>query len=166
MLAVGSTLVLAMARPEAALAQAAAPPSVTRGVQVFAELEESLLQAIRRHDGARIDALLGEDFEMTVAQDPDAPVAREDWVASVRRPGAGAYAAQQMAVREADSVAIASFVLRPMPARRNAAPVFVVDTWQRVGTQWRLTARYAAPVAGSRRSIPGDAKPTTIRKQI
>ena len=136
-------------------------------MQVFTQLEESLLQAVREHDAARLEALLGDEFEMIVAQDPGEPVPREDWLASVRRPGAGAYRVEEMSVREIGAVAIASFVLRPTPAWAGAVPVFVVDTWERGdATPWQLSARHAAPVAGSRRSIPGDAKPVTIRKQI
>ena len=164
-LALVSTLVLTVSHPSPA-AQTAATPHVTRTVQVFTQLEETLLTAIREHDAARLNTLVGEEFEMIVAHAPGSPVPREDWLASVRQPGAGAYGVEQMSVREIGAVAIASFVLRPIPPRLGAVPVFIVDTWERADAQWVLTARHAAPVAGSRRSIPGDAKPTTIRKQI
>jgi Domain of unknown function (DUF4440) len=167
--ALAAAMVLALGALHAApaAAQGAAPAHVTRAVQAFTELENTLLRAIRERDGTRLGGLLGDDFEMIVAPSPASPVPREDWLASVRKPGAGAYAVEDMSVREMGSVAIASFVLRPAPARPGAVPVFMVDTWERAdATHWQLTARHAAVVAGSRRSIPGDAKPTTVRKQI
>ena len=104
-----------------------------------------------------------------VVQAQPAPphVTREDWIAAVGRADAGNFAIEHMSVREAADLAVVSFVLRPRPARAGALPVFVVDTWERVDEKrWQLTVRRAAPVAGSRRAIPGDAPQPTLRKQI
>ena len=150
----------------AAPARPAAAPHVTRTGQVFTQLEESLLQAIRGHDEAGLQALIDDEFEMVVAQAPDAPVAREDWLANVRKTGAAAYTVADLSVREIAEVAVASFVLRPSARSTGAVPLFVVDTWQRDGAKWRLTQRHIAPVAGSRRGIPGDSGKAAVPKQI
>jgi hypothetical protein len=167
MLGPASTLLLAFACIGPAAAQTAAAPHVTRSVQVFTQFEDSLLQAAREHDAQRLEALVGEEFEMVVAQHPGSPVPREDWLAAMRKTGAGAYGVEGMSVREIGPVAIASFLLRPAPARADTVPVFIVDIWERASdTQWQLTTRHAAPAAGSRQSVPGDAKPKTIDKKI
>jgi hypothetical protein len=147
-----------------AMAQAGAQPHATRAVQVFTELEESLLQAIRSHDEAALQALVDDEFEMIVAQDADTPIPREDWMARLRKPPAGAFTVQQLSVREIGVVAVASFVLRPKAP--SATPVFVVDTWQRDDRGWHLTQRHAAPVAGSRAAIPGDSGKKGMPKQM
>ena len=158
--------VLAVAVAHGAHAQTSAMPHVTRTVQIFTQLEESLLQSIRTRDDARLQALVDDEFEMVVAQAPDAPVPRQDWLASVRKPGAGDFSVEQMSVREIVAVAVVSFVLRPKGAPAKSTPVFVVDTWQRDDKGWHLTQRHAAPVAGSRRAIPGDSGKTGMPKQI
>jgi hypothetical protein len=165
-LAGAAAIICALACPAPALAQTGAGAHVTRTVQVFTQLEESLLQAIRSRDEARLQALLDDEFEMIVARAPDAPVPREDWLANVRKPGAGDYSVEQVSVREIVEVAVVSFVLRPKVPSTRASPVFVIDTWQRDGVVWRLTQRHAAPVAGSRRAIPGDSGRTGVPKQI
>jgi hypothetical protein len=139
---------------------------VTRTVAAFVELEESLLQALRERQPAAVERLLDDDFIMIVAQDPEAPVAREAWLEAVRKPDAGKWAAGSLTVREYNEIAVASFVLRPQPARAGAAPLFVVDTWRREGEQWRLAVRQVAPATGPRRGIPGDVASPGVRKKI
>ena len=139
---------------------------VTRTVAAFAELEESLQQALRERKTALAEQMLDDDFQMIVAQDPGSPVARDDWLASVRRPGAGNWTPEQVAAREFGSVAVVSFVLRPTPARPGVAALFVVDTWRHLDAGWRLSLRQVAPATGPRRGIPGDARGPGIRKKI
>lgn len=161
-----AALTLGVALHQATQAEPNAVPHLTRAVQVFSELEESLLQAIRTGDETRVQTLLDAEFEMIVAQAPDAPVPREEWLAKVRKPGAGDFIVTHVSVREIVEVAVVSFVLRPKVPSTGASPVFVIDTWQRDGVVWRLTQRHAAPVAGSRRAIPGDSGRTGVPKQI
>jgi hypothetical protein len=143
-------------------AQTGGPGHATREVQAIGQLEEALLQAIRERDLARIDDLLDIDFEMIVAQDPDNPVPREDWIGSSRKSGSGAWRVQHLSVRTQGAVSVASFQLVPAPPRSGVPPVFVVDTWRQHDAHWQLLSRFAAPVLGSRRLIPGDAPSSTI----
>lgn len=139
---------------------------VTRTVAAFAELEQSLLQAVRERQATTVERLIDDDFAMTVAQDPQTPVARDEWLEAVRKPGAGDWSAEQLAVREFGALAVASFVLRPQPARAGASPLFVVDTWRLDGNQWRLALRQIAPATGARKGIPGDVPGPGIHKKI
>lgn len=164
-LGIGVVVALVLAGPALAQPQGAGAPHATRTVQSFAELEESLLQAIRSHNFAAVEQLLDEDFQMIVAQQPDSPVVREDWLESLRKAGAGDWAVQHLSVRELGSVAVVGFVLRATAAQRNVPALYVVDTWQRAGPQWRLVTRHVAPATGARRGIPGDAPTTSIQKK-
>lgn len=129
----------------------------TRTGEAFVQLETALLVAMRQQDGTQLAAMLDPDFEMTVAQDPGTPVPREDWLASLGQLAGAGFQVRELSVRDWGEVAIASFVLQPALARPKRASVFVVDTWKKTSPgSWRLVTRYAAPVAGSRHSIPGD----------
>lgn len=139
---------------------------VTRSTAAFAELESALLQAIRERKAAELERLVDDEFLMTVAQDPEAPVDRDDWLLALRKPGAGDWEPEHLAVREFGTTAVAGFVLRPQHARAGAAPLYVVDTWRLDGSQWRLIMRHVAPATGPRRGIPGDVPAPGARKKI
>jgi len=153
---------LAVVWPALAAAAAPAPGSAhaTRTGAAVAELEQALLHAVQSRDAGRLQQLLTEDFEMTVAQDPDNPVPRDDWIDSAMRTGAAGRTLAQLAAREVGTTVLATFVLHGKPA------LFVVDTWQRDGASWRLAARQVAATAGTRRGIPGDAVQRPVRKKI
>lgn len=110
--------------------------------------------------------MLGEEFQMIATQDPGTVTPREEWLAGMRQAGATAYAVERMSVREIGAVAIASFVLRPTPARAGAVPISVVDVWEKDDTRWILTTRHASPLNGARHTVPGETKTLPMRKQI
>lgn len=132
----------------------------TRTGAAVAELEQALLAAVQAHDAARLEQLLTDDFEMTVAQDASHPVPRDDWIDSAVQRAAAPRRIAQLAARDFGATVLATFVLQGAPA------LFVVDTWQRDGSGWRLAARQVAPAEGARRAIPGDAVQRPIRKKI
>lgn len=137
------------------------PNPASRTLQRFAELELSLLEAMQRHDALRLDRLLSEDFEFTVAQQADEPQSREDWLAALRQSSVAEHLQLgPLAVKAFEHLAIVSFSLKPRSPRAGRGPVFVVDTWRRSGDSepWQLAARYAAPLAGLRAWVPGDSR--------
>lgn len=136
----------------------------TRTGQAFMELEESLLKAQREHRGEALVQLLGEDFQMVVAQDGGAVVPREDWLDAAVQPGAGAWVVSQLTTHVFGEVAQVSLVLRPQRAKA-APPLAVVDTWQKAGDGWRLAVRHVASAAGPRKGIPGDAPTRAVIKK-
>jgi hypothetical protein len=146
-----------------AAAQPAAAPHATRAGQALADLEEQLLQAARATDPAQLGAMLDADFEMIVAQAPTAPVAREDWVGAMRKPGAADWTVQGLSARDLGDAAVAAFVLRAPHGK--AAPLYVVDTWQRSAAGWRLVVRHVAPATGPRKGIPGDVQAPVVQKK-
>ena len=127
----------------------------TRQGQAIQQLEDALLAAMQGRNRAQLERLLAEGFEMIVAQEPGNPIDREAWLDSVAKGAAGSWEIQQIGVRDLGNVAVASFLLHPAAAGKPS--IFMVDTWQREGSQWSLLLRHAAPALGSRRDIPGDA---------
>lgn len=162
----GGALALALA----SLAAQAQPGGVstqhaTRTGLAFSELEEAMLKAQREHRGEALGQLLGEDFQMVVAQDGGAVVPREDWLDAAVKPGAGAWVVSQLTTHVFGSVAQVSFVLRASPPKAAAGPLAVVDTWQQSGDSWRLAVRHVANAAGPRKGIPGDAPTRAVIKK-
>ena len=158
---------LAAALAAAAAARAAGGPNLqhaTRQGQAVGQLEQALLDAQRSQDRTALEQLLSEDFLMIVAQAPDQPVDRDDWLdASLR---AGAWDLRDLAVRNVGDVALASFVLVPANGRAAPVPVFVVDAWRRAGSGWLLEQRHAALATGPRNAIPGNVTRPAVRKKI
>ncbi len=148
-------------------ARAAGPTGgqhATRQGQAVGQLEQALLDAQRTKDRTALEQLLSEDFLMIVAQAPDQPVDRDDWLdASLQ---AGAWDLRDLAVRSLGETALASFVLVPAQGRATPAPVFVVDAWRRDGGNWRLEQRHAALAMGPRAAIPGNVTRAPMRKKI
>ncbi|MGZ5252582.1 MAG: nuclear transport factor 2 family protein [Caldimonas sp.] len=139
----------------AAHAQGVAPPGMraggmaTRSVSRYLGLERSLQEALAGRDRAGVTALLADDFVLRTSAGPDVESA-DDWLrrelASAQREGL----VRDLSVREADDVAIVSFLLDRGPAGRPAtATWFVVDVW-RQSTQ-RLLARSMTRAAAAPR---------------
>ena len=149
------------------LAQAVTGAHATRSANLFAQLEDELLRAMQRRDVPRLNQLLAEDFEMTVAPLPLDSIAREEWIDNLSRSGSTKVAVQSLTARElSPDLAQVSLWLVPQPATAGRGKVFVLDTWKREGEQWKLLTRHAAPVAGSRLWIPGDSGRAPFRKMI
>jgi hypothetical protein len=68
---------------------------------------------------------------------------------------------EQIAAHDHGAVVDVSFLLRPA----EGAPLFIVDTWAKVGDGWRLQVRYAAPVARAVQRVPGEGDEAVIPKK-
>ncbi|MGH9522905.1 MAG: nuclear transport factor 2 family protein [Terriglobales bacterium] len=108
-------------------------------VATFTNLENQLHSAIGAGNEQRAAALLTGDFVEWSPQPPGAPISRGQWLNGNRDLGQARL--WQMAVKTLDDHAIASFVL----IAGNKA-FFVVDLWQKHGSDWLLQQRYRAPV--------------------
>lgn len=158
--------ILLAASLAAAYGQTIKPPgrivTTTRLVAIFSELENDCVKAIQQNDGARLNKLLSEDFEVWTPAPPGHPIPREDWLKQAEKPQS--FSIRQMAVRGlANDISIASFVLSETVNPPAAKPrnTFVVDVWKKSGDQWQLTDRYASPFAGAiPAATPGDKRPT------
>jgi hypothetical protein len=129
----------ASAQSDAGLART---PTVTRLVQAFGELESRLDAAARAGDAQTLDRLLAADFELRNAARPGVPLPRARFIERMQAQPAAPARTEQMAVHDFGATAVVSFVLRHDP---DAASLFVVDVWGKVGDDWRLEVRYAGP---------------------
>ena len=129
--------------------------TATRLVALFSGIERSLLAAAEQHDEQKLDQLLKDDFDVTVAGQPD-PIPRDEWL---KQPVNATNASfRQLAVRATDDGAIVSFVTVE-GSGGSAQAQFVVDYWSHEDAgEWKLLARYvaASPVP----SAPAGRKPT------
>ncbi|MES2018307.1 MAG: nuclear transport factor 2 family protein [Pseudomonadota bacterium] len=110
--------------------------AATRSVAKYLTLERRLLAAIGAHDSGALSAIVDPDFELRspAAQDTES---RADWLKGVSgRPAQ----LRALAVKEADGLAMVSFLLDTQGPQRQRQTYFVVDAWrQSSGT---LQARY------------------------
>jgi hypothetical protein len=139
---------------------AAAQPSrgavgglATRSVSHYLDLERGLLNDLARRDRAAVQGRLAEDFASR-SPDSDEVHAAEDWLTKEFAAPPGRLV-RDLSVREADDLAIVSFLLDRTPVGRGASTWFVVDVWRR--STDRLIARSisrpaAAPPRPSRPS--------------
>ena len=126
--------------------------TTTRLVTLFSDLEGRLQRAIRAQDSAAAQALLADDFDVTLAGAPD-PIARDEWLKQALDSHLASYSIRQLAARPTGDGAVVSFLLTQTTGAGPEAKTqqfFIVDVWDQPGTGgWKLLARYAAPVSAS-----------------
>ena len=124
--------------------------TTTRLVTLFSDLEGRLQRAIRTQDSAAAQALLADDFDVTLAGAPD-PIARDEWLKQALDSHLASYSIRQLAARPTGDGAVVSFLLTQTIGSGPEAKTqqyFIVDVWDQPGTGgWKLLARYAAPAA-------------------
>jgi hypothetical protein len=123
---------------------AAAQPSrgavgglATRSVSHYLDFERGLLNDLARRDRAAVQGRLAEDFASR-SPDSDEVHAAEEWLTKEFAAPPGRLV-RDLSVREADDLAIVSFLLDRTPVGRGASTWFVVDVWRR--STDRLIAR-------------------------
>lgn len=139
-------------------------PTITRLVQTFSTLESGWMEAIRKHDGASLERVLAEDFEMRSGVRPGSPTARADWIKQSLKDAPFSSTTEQMAVHDFGNVAVVSFLWK-LDAPKSSGfsrRLFVVDTWELAGSEWRVKVRYVTPAGESARRIPGAARGDAI----
>ena len=148
-----------------AQAQPRLPPGVrgpqagmaTRSVATYLELERGLLDALQRGDGDAVRRVLGDDFELRAAGEPDATPA-DAWLETELRSRAVSATVRDLAVREFDDIASVSFLLDHRRKARNAqgmTTLYVIDVWRQ--SSHRLLVRYVSKPA---HVPPPPARPT------
>jgi ketosteroid isomerase-like protein len=142
-------------------------PVPTRNIMIFTKLENDWFDAIQRHDEQAIGRYVTDDFEIRSAPTPGVPTARDEAMRQWTQMPATHAAVKQMAVHEYGDLMLVSF-LWTLGEGASAQSFFVVDTWKRVGTDWRVAVRYAAPVGSSGASVPGTvpASDQSLRKKM
>jgi Domain of unknown function (DUF4440) len=124
----------------------------TRLVMLFSNIENQLNEAMASASRDRASSLLTDDFEEWTPQPPGSPTPREEWLKSAGKDLAK-FRIRQMAAKGLGDHVVVNFVLTT-----KTEAFFVVDVWQKAGTDWQLATRYLAPVDPS--PYRGDARPT------
>lgn len=155
-------------RPEPAFAENAGQlriPTVTRLVQQFTTLENSLIESIRKQDSTALQKTLTDDFEMRISASPGVPTPRAEWIQRLFKEPVAVSGIEQMAVHDFGNTAVVSFRGR-RDALGAAGNLFIVDVWIRSQGAWRLSIRYASPAGDRQLVIPGAATelPTIEKK--
>jgi hypothetical protein len=123
--------------------------TATRQVTLFTGLERQLLQAVQKKDKAALEAMLADDFEITMPH-ADA-LAGEDWLDSVLAKDFSlrTFVISQMSVADLGGYAIVKYE-RGQQATLKGKPddgeYFVVDVWKKSGDSWKLANRYVARI--------------------
>jgi uncharacterized protein DUF4440 len=136
-------------------------PTVSRLVMQFTEREIQLAEHLRARNAGSAGNLLTDDFELRASNQPGRPVPRADWLAQSMQSASSESRVTQMAVHDLGETAVVSF----LQGADTTPGLFVVDVWRRVGSDWKLSVRYAAPTAGNV-PIPGfpPAEPNLPKK--
>jgi hypothetical protein len=110
----------------------------TRSVSHYLDLERGLLDDLANRDRAAATARLADDFASRTP-DSDEVHSADSWLQQELAAPRGRLV-RDLSVREADDLAIVSFLLDRAPdGRRAASTWFVVDVWRR--STDRLVAR-------------------------
>lgn len=140
-------------------------PVVTRLVQIYAEYERRLAEAIDLRDSAEIDRLVAADFELRAAGNIGAAVPRADWIAQSLKEPTASMSIGQMAVHDYGDVRIVSFAMKRTEAGRSDPGIAVVDVWLQSGENSVLKTRYAAALDRQPRRVPGETRTPQIDKR-
>jgi hypothetical protein len=138
-------------------------PVPTRNVAIFTKLETALIDAAQHRDTEALARIVSDDFEIRSAPAPGVPTAREEALHAWTQLPAQPSAIGQMAVHEYGDLMVVSFVWR-----LGQQSFFVIDTWKRAGTDWKVAVRYAAPVLDGGAAVPGTVAPSaeSLRKKM
>ena len=140
-------------------------PVVTRLVQIYADYERRLAEAINRRDSGEIDRLVAADFELRAAGNIGVAVPRADWIAQSLKEPTASMSIGQMAVHDYGDIRIVSFAMKRAKAGRSDPGIAIVDVWLQSGESSVLKTRYAAAVGSQPRRVPGETRSQQIDKR-
>ena len=139
-------------------------PVVTRLVQIYADYERRLADAIQHRDSGEIDRLVAADFELRTAENIGVAVPRADWIAQSLKEPAASMSIGQMAVHDYGDIRIVSFAIKRTETSREPG-VAVVDVWLQSGESSVLKTRYASIQDNPSRRVPGEKRQQSIDKR-
>jgi ketosteroid isomerase-like protein len=127
--------------PAAAMA---VPPAQAPDEQALLRLSADWMAAIERKDQAALESFLADDFVLQMPGDQESQrVHRAEWLKNAIGMDWSEFRYENMAARvHGDHAMVTSrlyFKVAPWPLHFDSA---VVDTWERRGGQWQVTARY------------------------
>jgi hypothetical protein len=142
----------------------------TRTAVLFGGLERRLAEAAAKMNGAVLEELLADDFELLAAAHPEAPVPLDTWQDALYAAPPKSFLIDSVSVREIGAdAALVSFVYEQVAASEKglSGRFAYVDLWVRDKGRpaaWRLQSRFAAPAVDA--PVPGWAAAPAIDKKF
>jgi hypothetical protein len=114
----------------------------------FSKLEKRLGDAVVAHDRAALESLLGNDFELRTTRTGGELTLRDDWLeAATTTYRIRSYGINRLTVRQFGEAAVVSFFCEQQATFQGKDIIgdfFIVDVWQRAGSDWKIAARYSS----------------------
>ena len=137
----------ALAQPGLPGVRGAGGGMATRIVSIYLDRERGLQEALEQRQRDVAAAFLVDDFTLRTSASEDVE-SGDDWLRREFASAPSAGLVRDLSVREADDVAVVSFLLDRGPVgRRNASTWFVVDVWRK--SSQRLLSRSMTRAVGS-----------------
>lgn len=115
---------------------------------LFSKLEKRLGDAVVAHDRSALESLLATDFELRTARSGGELTLRDEWLeAATTTYRIRSYRITRLTVRQSGETAVVSFFYEQQASLQGediSGEFFIVDVWQRTGTDWKTAARYSA----------------------
>lgn len=119
----------------------------------LAGLQSAWMQAWIDRDRPTLEAILDEDFVLTVSANPSAPVTRSRWLAATETYLATDFSYDWMHVRLfGDMAVVASTATQTasVGGQDRSGTFFLTDVWRKTDGRWRVAARHSSrPETGS-----------------
>ena len=143
------SLVSLMFLLQIALAQETAESGMpTIEVDAFTRLEKRLMDAVVAQDRSTLGSLLAPDFELRTARTGGEVTIRDEWLqAATSTYKIRSFKITGLTVRPMGNSAVVNFFYEQQAAFAGqdiSGDFFLVDIWQKTGTDWKLLARYSA----------------------
>jgi hypothetical protein len=124
---------------------------------------------VQLHDAQTVKNMMTPDFELRSAAVPGRPTPRDESVALSLQNEPFASSVSQMATHEYGDTIVVSFMWNLDVSQNSplAQQIFVVDTWKKIDGNWLVSTRYAAPLAGIAKKVPGaNSAESGVKKKI
>jgi len=143
-----SILSLIMAMPVLLAQETVKSGMPTIEVDSFTRLENRLMNAVVVRDRLALDGMLAPDFELRTSRSGGEITLRDEWIqAATATYKVRSFRISRLTVRPLGKNAVVNFFCEQRATASEQhlnGNFFIVDLWQKVGTGWKLSARYSA----------------------
>ena len=143
-----SILGLIIASPVLLAQETAKSGMPTIEVDSFTRLENRLMNAVVVRDRLALDGMLAPDFELRTSRSGGEITLRDEWIqAATATYKVSSFRISRLTVRPLGKNAVVNFFYEQratFSGQDLSGDFFIVDLWKKMGTGWKLSARYFA----------------------
>jgi hypothetical protein len=123
------------------------------------QLEHAWMQALKDRQWEKLEEFLAPEYTLRVSDAPAVSIPRDIWLRNSRVYNLTAFSHRDFQLqRITPDVVVVSFVqtqtAKPQPPGQPAVDrsgnFYLVDVWKKIGSEWKVAARYSAPPAPSK----------------